>query len=404
MMKSRKFLLFLSLALCLGFFTSCNQKPEAKYVFLFIGDGMGGGQVSVTESYLSYLDGQLGGSQLCFTQFPVLGMCTTYSANSVITDSAASGTAIATGFKTENGRLGTNPDNEPIYSVAQRLKDDYGYQVGIFSSVPLNHATPAAFYAHTAKRTDYYTISSQIPATGFEFIGGSGILDIKGRGGDKEASDIYLENNGYKVVYGQNEFEQAKGAKKVVMVANPNPEHKDKVKNYSAEDDKLVPLARMMEDCLATLDESKPFFIMCEGGEIDWMSHANMVMPTVEAILKFNDAVKVAYEFYLKHPKETLILVTADHQTGGVSVGSYGYGYKVNWPRMIEQWDEAGHADNFADMNERNKFNDSCGFGWTTGAHNGDHVPIYSIGAGAEKFAGRMDNTDIIKKILPAQK
>ncbi len=404
MMKSRKFLLFLSLALCLGFFTSCNQKPEAKYVFLFIGDGMGGGQVSVTESYLSYLDGQLGGSQLCFTQFPVLGMCTTYSANSVITDSAASGTAIATGFKTENGRLGTNPDNEPIYSVAQRLKDDFGYQVGIFSSVPLNHATPAAFYAHTAKRTDYYTISSQIPATGFEFIGGSGILDIKGRGGDKEASDIYLENNGYKVVYGQNEFEQAKGAKKVVMVANPNPEHKDKVKNYSAEDDKLVPLARMMEDCLATLDESKPFFIMCEGGEIDWMSHANMVMPTVEAILKFNDAVKVAYEFYLKHPKETLILVTADHQTGGVSVGSYGYGYKVNWPRMIEQWDEAGHADNFADMNERNKFNDSCGFGWTTGAHNGDHVPIYSIGAGAEKFAGRMDNTDIIKKILPAQK
>ncbi len=404
MMKSRKFLLFLSLALCLGFFTSCNQKPEAKYVFLFIGDGMGGGQVSVTESYLSYLDGQLGGSQLCFTQFPVLGMCTTYSANSVITDSAASGTAIATGFKTENGRLGTNPDNEPIYSVAQRLKDDYGYQVGIFSSVPLNHATPAAFYAHTAKRTDYYTISSQIPATGFEFIGGSGILDIKGRGGDKEASDIYLENNGYKVVYGQNEFEQAKGAKKVVMVANPNPEHKDKVKNYSAEDDKLVPLARMMEDCLATLDESKPFFIMCEGGEIDWMSHANMVMPTVEAILKFNDAVKVAYEFYLKHPKETLILVTADHQTGGVSVGSYGYGYKVNWPRMIEQWDEAGHADNFADMNDRNKFNDSCGFGWTTGAHNGDHVPIYAIGAGAEKFAGRMDNTDIIKKILPAQK
>ena len=143
---------------------------------------------------------------------------------------------------------------------------------------------------------------------------------------------------------------------------------------------------------------------MCEGGEIDWMCHANKVMPTVEAVLKFDDAVKVAYEFYLQHPKETLILVTADHKTGGANLGSYGYGYKVNWERMIEQWENAGKEDNFANMTERNKFNNECGFGWTTNEHNGDHVPIYAIGRGSEKFAGRMDNTDIIKKILPVQK
>ncbi len=394
--------LFLSLVIGVAVLSSCAEKPEAKYVFLFIGDGMGGGQVSLTESYLSYLDGKLGGSQLSFTQFPVLGMCTTYSANSVITDSAASGTAIATGVKTNNGMLGMDPDCNPVYSVAQQLKNDYNYQVGIFSSVPLNHATPAAFYAHVEKRNEYYTISSQIPASGFEFVGGSGFLDFNDRKGDKPGSDIFLKESGYEVVYGQKEFDAIKGAGKVVMVANPYPDHK--AKNYSAEDDRLVPLADMMKDCLATLDTKKPFFIMCEGGEIDWMCHANKVMPTVEAVLKLDDAVKVAYEFYLKHPKETLILVTADHKTGGANLGSYGYGYKVNWERMIEQWENAGKVDNFATMTERNKFNNDCGFGWTTNEHNGDHVPIYAVGRGAEKFAGRMDNTDIIKKILPAQK
>ena len=185
------------------------------------------------------------------------------------------------------------------------------------------------------------------------------------------------------------------------MVSNPRKDKREKVANYAAEEDELVSLSQMMKNCLSTLDESKPFFIMCEGGEIDWDSHANRTMPTIEAILAMDEAVKVAYEFYLKHPKQTLILVTADHQTGGVSVGSTDYGYDVNWPGIIEQWEEAGKADNFKSVEERNDFNKACGIGWTTIHHNGDHVPVYAIGKGAEKYCGRMDNTEFYIKLLP---
>ena len=380
-------------------FSSCSQKPEAKYIFLFIGDGMGASQVAVTESYLSYLDGNLGGSQLQFSQFPYLGMCSTYSANSIITDSAAAGTAIASGEKTNNGMLGVDPEGNPLKSVAQVLKDEYGYQVGVFSSVPLNHATPAAFYAHVTSRGDYYDITKQIPASKFDFIGGSGFLNFAPVDEEKN-SEEYLEEYGYEVVFGQNEFEKA-NSHKIVMVSNPRKDKREKVANYAAEEDELVSLSQMMKNCLSTLDESKPFFIMCEGGEIDWDSHANRTMPTIEAILAMDEAVKVAYEFYLKHPKQTLILVTADHQTGGVSVGSTDYGYDVNWPGIIEQWKEAGKADNFKSVEERNDFNKACGIGWTTTHHNGDHVPVYAIGKGAEKFCGRMDNTEFYTKIIP---
>lgn len=378
------------------------KRPEAKYVFFFIGDGMGASQVSVTESYLSHLEGRLGGAQLTFTTFPYLGMCTTYSANSIITDSSASGTAIATGTKTNNGMLGVDPQGEPLTGMAQIFKDKYNYQVGVFSSVPLNHATPASFYGHVMSRGDYYTITTQIPASDFDFIGGSGILQFS-KEGEALDSEEFLEQNGYEVVFGQREFEQAEG-KKIVMVANPRTDHKSEVANYAAQEDELVSLSQMMKDCLATFDEGKPFFIMCEGGEIDWTSHANETMPTITAILAMDEAVKVAYEFYLKHPKETLIIVTADHQTGGVSVGSTDYGYDVDWDGVIEQWEASEEKDKFNSVESRNEFNRSCGIGWTTVHHNGDHVPVYAIGKGAEKFCGRMDNTEFIKKILPCGK
>lgn len=395
-MKNKLSLCSLALMLLLA---SCTQKPDAKYIFLFIGDGMGASQVALTESYLSHLDGKLGGAQLTFSQFPFYGMCSTYSANSIITDSAAAGTAIATGQKTNNGMLGVDAEGKPHDSMAQTLKDEYGYQVGILSSVPLNHATPASFYAHVTSRGDYYDITCQIPGTGFDFIGGSGFLKFKTED-HAQNSEEYLEEKGYEVLFGQNEFEQAQGHK-IVMVANPRKENREKVANYSEEEDELVSLSQMMKNCLRTLDESKPFFIMCEGGEIDWVSHADKTMPTIEAVIAMDEAVKLAYDFYLKHPKQTLILVTADHQTGGVSIGSQEYGYDVNWPAIISQWEESGKQDNFKSVEQRNEFNRACGIGWTTTHHNGDHVPVYAIGKGAEKFCGRMDNTEFYTKIIP---
>ena len=147
------------------FSASAVAKPTAKYVFLFIGDGMGTSHVDVTESYLSYKAGKLGGEQLLFTTFPVFGTATNYSANSPVTDSSAAGTAIACGGKTNNSWLGVDPEGNPYESVAEVLKDEYGYKVAVISNVPVNHATPASFYGHNKSRHANYEILKECTAS-----------------------------------------------------------------------------------------------------------------------------------------------------------------------------------------------------------------------------------------------
>ena len=167
----KTFAIVSAIALAILALSSCcsQQKSDekAKYVFLFIGDGMGATHVAVTESYLSYKAGKLGGEKLLMSQFPCYGVATSYSADKNITDSSASGTAIACGEKANNGTVGINKDSVAIYSVADALHKE-GYNVGIISTVPLNHATPSAFYAHNISRNNGYEISQDIPASGFE--------------------------------------------------------------------------------------------------------------------------------------------------------------------------------------------------------------------------------------------
>jgi alkaline phosphatase len=115
--------------------------------------------------------------------------------------------------------------------------------------------------------------------------------------------------------------------------------------------------------------------------------------------MEFNDAIKVAYEFYQAHPDETLIVVTADHETGGISIGSRGGSSKVDWAKLEEQWVNAGYKNNLS-SEENQKLNESCSIGWTTFGHSGAPVPTYAVGKGAEKFIGHLDNTDIKGKIL----
>lgn len=365
------------------------QEPAAKYIFLFIGDGMGAGHVAVTESYLSYKAGVLGGEQLTFTRFPQLALCTTYSANANITDSSASGTAIATGVKTNNGALGVDASNNPVYSVAHYLKQDFGYKVGIFSSVPLNHATPAAFYGHSTSRSNYYEITTQIPESGFEFIGGAGFLKYSPASGD-ENSETFLEKHGYDVVFGQSEFKKRNRRRNIVMSSDPNESGREHAANYSALNEENVSLCNMLDNCLEVLGDKKPFFIMCEGGEIDWDAHSNYVMPLIESILKFDAAIAKAYEFYLAHPDETLIIVTADHETGGISLGTNNCSDILDWPAILEDWENSGHTKHVLE----------CGIGWTSHHHTGGPVPVYAIGKGSEKIHGRMDNTDFFNIIL----
>lgn len=377
-------------------FASCtnNADTPAKYIFLFIGDGMGNSQVAVAESYMSYNQGSFYGEQLCFTQFPVFGTCTSYSHSSRVTDSAASGTAIATGTKTDNGRLGTDPQGNFLYSYAKDFQE-MGYNIGIMSSVPVNHATPGAFYGHVDKRGDYWKIITQIPEAGYKFYGGFGFLnDSRHSHLDPEA---YLSEQGYTVAYGQQEFNERKAdSEHMVFLSSPRGGLVGNYVSYALDTESVL-LKDMVSNALEYMGDQKPFFIMCEGGEIDWEAHSNRTIPMVIAIQKMDDAIKRAYEFYLAHPDETLIVVTADHETGGVSVGSDQSGYSVDWSVLINDWNTHGLRESAGDNVQ---INNASGFAWTSTHHTGAPVPVYALGKGAEKFSGRMDNTEFRSKFL----
>ena len=393
--------------------SGCQNDTKAKYIFLFIGDGMGASHVAVTESYLSYKEGKLGGEQLLMTQFPYYGMATTHSANRNITCSSAAGTAIACGVKTNNGTVGVDKDSVRVESIASMLKEE-GYKVGLLTTVPINHATPAAFYAHSVKRTDYYGISCDIPASGFDFFAGTGFLQFTGKDNDKESTEEFLERNGYTVSYGIEEFrKESVGKDKVVFCQAKNRGKSagyyvsDGLENTGVESEEPgadmtdATMPEMLELALEYLGDEKPFFIMGEGGIIDWASHENRTMSTVENVLDFDAAIKVAYEFYKKHPKETLIIVTADHETGGLTLGAGRA--TINWKALEEQWIECGKK-NILDAEANAELNKKCSIGWTTVKHAGGAVPVYAIGVGAEKFNGQIDNTEIMGKILGGNK
>lgn len=351
-----------------------HNEQRAKYIFLFIGDGMGLSHIAVTESYLSHQAGKLGGEQLTMTTLPYFGTATTHSANKHVTCSSAAGTAIACGEKTNNKMVGMNKDSVAIRSIAYELKDE-GYKIGILSTVPVNHATPAAFYAHNIDRNNTYEISQEIPSSGFEFFAASGFLTIKGKSRDLPATDTYLEENGYNVCYGLNEFKaEAENSERIVL-CQVEGKGRD-ADEYISNKKQQIRLADMLKAGMEFLGEDEPFFFMCEGGRIDWEAHENNVMGMIEEIIEFDEAIKVAYEFYLQHPDETLIVVTADHETGGVSL--VGDDSTIKWDAL----------------------EDGRSIGWTTTHHTGGQVPVFAIGQRAERFNGRMDNTDIKGKIL----
>ena len=177
----------------LVFACSMGMAKAPKYVFYFIGDGMGLNQVAATQYYLRSCQGELGVSPLCFTQFPYTGMAASYSASSDVTDSAAGGTALATGCKTYNGAIGVDAQAAPVETLAEKAHR-YGAKVGVATSVTINHATPASFYAHQKSRNDYYEIGTQLPASGFEFFAG-GDLAERNNPDDPTAPHLYALAN-----------------------------------------------------------------------------------------------------------------------------------------------------------------------------------------------------------------
>ena len=381
---------------------NCKQdNTKAKYIFYFIGDGMGNTQAAVAESYLSYKAGKDGGERLSFTQFPHLAMAETYPVGGNVTCSSASGTALACGIKTQNNRLGVDPEGNEGTSIAVDLHNE-GYKVGIMSSVPVNHATPASFFAHNEYRGAYYEISQNMIDDGFEFFGGSGLYDIRGKQGDLPSTIDMLEENGYAVCYGKTKFAQRAADTDKIVYLQPSSEETGP-EYYVREGDKDgdISLAEMVGLCLDYLGDEDPFIIACEEGKIDWSAHGNKTMSMVYDVLSLDAAVKRALEFYYAHPDETLIVVTADHETGGVTLGA-GANWKsdyIDWEILEKNWIESGNR-NILNAEDNKALNDEAMVGWTTNNHTGAPVPVYAIGKGAERFHGRINNTDIKGKIL----
>lgn len=301
---------------------------KAKYVFYFIGDGMGVNQVNGTEMYLAEsVDNRIGVLPLCFTQFPVINMASTYSSKNSVTDSAAAGTALATGEKTYNNAIGVGVEQEPLTSVAEMAKRS-GKKVGVTTSVSVDHATPAAFYAHQPYRSMYYEIALDLPKAGFDFYGGAGFVKPTTTYGGEEAPGIFpiIEEAGYTIARGYKDYKaKAATARKMVLIQEEGASA-DALPYAIDRKEGELSLAQITESAISflTRESNKGFFLMVEGGKIDWACHGNDAATVFNEVIDMDEAVKIAYEFYKKYPKETLIVVTADHETGGISLGKGG--------------------------------------------------------------------------------
>lgn len=450
--------------------SDCSAKEKkAKYVFYFIGDGMGVNQVNGTEMYLAQKDGKIGVKPLNFTQFPVCSIATTYSTYNPVTDSAAAGTALSTGEKTKNGTIGMDSLRKtPLYSIAVKAKKA-GRRVGVTTSVSVDHATPAVFYAHQPDRNMYYEIATDLPKAGFDFYAGSGFLEPQSKK-DSTAINIFtlFDKTGYVVAKGYEDFKskQAKSAKMIMIQKDgTDPESIPYAIDRKPGD---LTLSQITESAITFLTkEDKGFFVMIEGGKIDWACHGNDAGTAFNEVVDLANAIDKALEFYKKHPDETLIVLTADHETGGIALGTgtmtlnlkalanqkvsqegltakikelrIATGNKVSWEQIKEllsnefgfwrkvslsEKQEKQLKDEFArSFGEKASvtmtkslyaedepiaslaksiLNEIALVGWTSGNHTAGYAPVYAIGAGSELFQGKMDNTDIPKRISQA--
>ena len=316
-LKISIFVFVSSLSLVLG-------ATQPKYVFLFIGDGMAANHRIMTDKYSR----KIGRGPLAMDQLTVKGLTTTLSADKLVTDSAAAATALACGVKTKNCMLGCNAKGKYVSSCATLAKKS-GKKVGIITTVTTTHATPGGFYARAVSRGKNYRVAADLVNSGFDFFAGGG-LDRKYD--DRKAPEYkkygnlyeYAKKKGYNVVRTKKEFLALKPSDGKVLTRFTDLVYPYDI-DITNDDAELYPtLAQLLEKCVEMIDNPEGFFIMVEGGRIDWSAHANDAATSVLEILALDDAVKVALEFMKKHPEETLVVATGDHETGGLTAGVAG--------------------------------------------------------------------------------
>ncbi|MBS3822049.1 MAG: alkaline phosphatase, partial [Phycisphaerae bacterium] len=428
---------------------------RAKYVFLFIGDGMGEAQREIGRRLMvaqAQAEGKtLTEAKLRMDRLPVRGLMTTHSANSKVTDSAAAGTALACGVTTNNGMIGMTPDGRAVRTIGEIIRDA-GFHVGILSSVSIDHATPASFYAHQKSRNSYADIILQLPASDFQYFGGGG---ARGWSETKDKLARQAWQAGYRRFDVTGELLASLPPAQKIW-AQAEELHAGAAMPYDLDRRATQPtLAGFTQSAIQRLDGENGFFIMVEGGKIDWACHANDIATCATDVLALDAAIGQAMDFYAKHPDETLIIVTADHETGGLKLKD-----KADATALLGQTVSADvfaaqvarlrdEKANFADAllvvgkymgltdlseDERRQLSDAFDasvaagkrdkglYGsydpltitctkiiaaradaeWGSFGHTAQAVPLTAIGAAAETFKGDLDNVDVPARILKA--
>ncbi len=308
---------------------SIETQAKPKYVFMFIGDGMSHVQINAAQILKgSNEKGNLSLKPLTFTEFPVVGLQTTFDATSFCPDSASTATSLSSGYKTHSGTIGLGIDKQMVgKTIAEQVKQQKGWKVGLVSTVTLNHATPAAYYAHVPSRNSYYDIGVQMVASGFDYFGG-GAISKPDDGGRKSIYNLLLEA-GYLVTDSKSQILNLTSASGKVYAQNPRLQDSGSMPYAMDMNENDVSLAQFVQKGIDVLNNPEGFFMMVESGKIDWACHANDAAAEIYDLLAFDQAITVALDFAKAHPEETLIVVTGDHETGGMTIGYAGTGYNT---------------------------------------------------------------------------
>lgn len=442
-----------------------------KYVFMFIGDGMSYAQVSSAEMYLGNKakpSGYPTPKHLNFSNFPVHGAATTYDSSSFVPDSASTATSLASGYKTLSAVINMDESKTKKYRPITYDLQAMEYKIGIITSVPIDHATPAAYYASVPHRGQVDSIAQQLAASGFDFFGGGG---FQGNVSQVEKSIGYAETAGYTFANTMNDILALDNKSGKVLAISPVLD--GAALNYELDRDKEkeLSLADFVKKGIEVLDNRKGFFMMVESGKIDWANHANDAAASIHDTVAFADAIEEALKVYRKHPKDTLIIVTGDHECGGMTIGYAGTKYEtffekikpvtmsyVEFTKIVNEYKKNTPQAN-ADLDDlipaiqaaygisKSDFtnyelelleaalqrtydtakhtgqeyilyggyepvtvtlchivNHRAGLSFTSYSHTGLPVPVYAIGAGAELFDGFYDNTDVYYKLAAITK
>ncbi len=367
-----KKLVFCLLALSALSCTPSAQKDacrdaEVKNVIYLIGDGMGLSQV--TAAMLA------NGSPLSLQRAQYTGLQTTRSASSEVTDSAAGGTALATGEKTNNGVIGMDTLGRPLVSILKRSATS-GRATGVVVTCSVTHATPASFVACNEARSNEEAIAEDYLTTRPDVFIGGGIRFFEKRADGRNLSEE-MRAQGYSMLYSLDELKALEKGPVGVLLADNG--------QLTKKEGRGDELPRSTAEALRLLSAGSPegFFLMVEGSFIDYGCHANDSAWSVQETLDFDRAVGLAMDFADTHPG-TLVVVTADHETGGMTLPS-------NQERIVNGVALPGDGNHAT-------------VAFSTKGHTGSMVPVYAYGTGACRFTGMMDNTDVPKRIAELMK